>query len=136
VTRILDELAEALHGAEGSPVPRRVVSSVELWRQFRLPITPARWRAVSARLGLPLPPLLRQCGNLWTFPEGWTTVFDLAEYIARHWPEWTAPDPCKEADWREAQVFAGVRACLMEACNLDADEVVRPARLMADLRMA
>jgi hypothetical protein len=63
------------------------------------------------------------------------TIADLAAYVAVAHPGWHVPDSCWEAHWREAQVFAGVRACLVEAANVDPDEVVRPARLQQDLGM-
>jgi hypothetical protein len=129
----LDELAEALHATNGSPCPRRVTASVELRQQFGLPITPTRWQALEQQLSIPLPPLERQPGRLWAFPNGWTTILDLAGYLAEQRPAGRVPAGCTPADWQEAQVFAGVRACLVESGNLDAEEVVRSARLMADL---
>jgi hypothetical protein len=46
---------------------------------------------------------------------------------------WQPPPGATAADWREAQIFIGVRDCLVEALNVDLEEVVRPARLIADL---
>jgi hypothetical protein len=113
-------------------VPRRLVSSLALRDQFSLPITPTRWTALAQELACPLPPLQRQPGKLWSFPQGWT-VRDLAHYLSVQRPELGPPGPCTEADWYAAQVFVGVRACVAEAGCLDEAQVVRSARLMADL---
>ena len=129
----LDELAEALHAAQGQPVPRRVVGLLELRQQFGLPITPTRWAELGRRLPCALPPLERRPDGLWSFPRGWRTVGDLAAYISERSPGWLAPHRTSAAEWREAQVFAGVRACLVEALNVSPEEVVRGARLTADL---
>ncbi len=133
MTRVLDELANALSAAQGGPSPRRIATSVELRRQFSLPITPSRWAALERQLAVPLPPLERRADGLWSFPHGWTTVWDVAGYLADHSPAWQVPQLQAVAAWREAQVFVGVRACLMEALNVSVEQVVRPARLMADL---
>jgi hypothetical protein len=133
MTRVLDELAEALAAVEEMRGPRRVVSYVELWQQFRLPITPSRWAALARELACPLPPLVRRSDGLWAFPRGWTTVWDVAGHLAATCPRWEPPRHREAVDWQEAQVFVGVRACLVEALNVAPEQVVRPARLMADL---
>jgi hypothetical protein len=135
--RALDELAEALSAAQGGDCwtsgPRRIAASVELRQQFGLPITPSRWSALQRALACPLPPLERRRDGLWSFPRGWRTVWDLAAFLAGQCPDWQAPHGRALADWQEAQVFVAVRVCLIEALNVSADEVVRTARLMADL---
>jgi hypothetical protein len=131
--RLLDELAQALSTAQSSPLPRRIASSVALRQQFGLPITPSRWVALEQQLGCPLPALERRTAGLWAFPRGWTTVWDVAAYLAEHRTGWQPPECREVADWREAQVFVGVRICLVEALNVSPEEVVRTARLMADL---
>jgi hypothetical protein len=130
--RVLDELAEALSAIQGGP-SRRIAASVELRQQFGLPITPSCWRALEQQLNCPLPPLQRRTDGLWSYPRGWRTVWDLADYLAERRQGWQPPRGRTESDWREAQVFVGVRACLVEALNVDREEVVRTARLMADL---
>jgi hypothetical protein len=77
--------------------------------------------------------LQRRPEDLWSFPRGWTTVWDLADYLAERRPGWGAPTGRELPDWREAQIFVCVRACLVEALNVSPEEVVRSARLMADL---
>jgi hypothetical protein len=131
--RVLDELADALSMAQGTPSRRRIAGSVELRHQFGLPITPGRWEALEARLACALPPLERRSEGLWSFPHGWKTVWDLAAYLADNYQGWLAPRDRSAADWREARVFVRVRACLVEALNVDPELVVRPARLIADL---
>jgi len=133
--RVLDELADVLSTAQGALVPRRISTSVELRHQFGLPITPARWAVLERQLSCALPPLERRIDGLWAFPNGWQTIWDLAAYLVESQRGWLAPRSRSVADWREAQVFVGVRACLVEALNMDPEQVVRPARLMADLGM-
>jgi hypothetical protein len=133
VKRVLDELASALSTSQGSPLPRRIAESVELWHQFGLPITPSLWAVLERQLGCFLPALERQNTGLWSFPRGWKTVWDIAAFLAEHRPGWQPPQGKGVADWQEAQVFVGVRSCLMEALNVSPAEVVRTARLMADL---
>lgn len=132
--RVLDELADAFHAGRGERVPRPVVTSVGLEEQFGYPVTAARWAAVERRLGCPLPQLAFDQGHWW-LPQGFDTVWDLAAHVARSRPDWEAPREQTPAAWREAQVFAGVRAVLVDAGNVEPVEVVRPARLMADLRL-
>jgi hypothetical protein len=134
MNRVLDELAAALHDAQAMPWrPRRVSASVELRHQFGLPITPSRWAELGRSFGCPLPPLERSPVGLWDFPHGWTTVWDLAGHVATHRPQWAPPVDRTVKEWREAQIFAGVRAALVEALNVDEEDVVRPARLVDDL---
>jgi hypothetical protein len=133
MSRVLDDLADGLNGAQGSPAPRRIAASVELRLQFGLPITPSRWVELERQLACPLPPLERRSDGLWSFPRGWTTVWDVADYLTEHRPGRQQPHGRAVADWREAQVFVGVRACLMEALCVPSGVVVRTARLMDDL---
>lgn len=135
MTRTLDELAAALRAVRSSFHTGPVVRTVRLARQFGLPVAPDTWGQLARRLGCALPPLAGDRAWGWGFPHGWQTVRDLAEYVAGQKSGWEPPGACSEADWREAQVFAGVRAQLVEALNLDPDEVTRQARLMADLRV-
>jgi hypothetical protein len=131
--RVLDELADALSAAHGHPCPRRIAGTVGLPGQFGLPITPSRWAALEQRLACSLPPLQRRGDGLWSFPRGWTTVWDLADYLAERRPGWGFPSGRELADWREAQIFVCVRDLLVEALNVSPEQVVRSARLMEDL---
>jgi hypothetical protein len=106
---------------------------VALPDQFHRPITPRLWAVLEKALACPLPPLECSSGGL-SFPHGWTTVWDVAAYLAEQRPGWEAPSSGEGVDnWREAQVFAGVRGCLIEALNVPVEAVVRSARLTADL---
>lgn len=68
----------------------------------------------------------------WSFPNGWLTVWDLADYLAaRSYLE--PPGDYSARAWREAQIFIGVRAVLADVACIHPEEVVRPARLAADL---
>jgi hypothetical protein len=58
---------------------------------------------------------------------------ELSKIILRQHSEWVLPSPLQEATWREAQVFAGVRAVLVDALNVDPEEAVRTATLQGDL---
>src|SRR5262245_7921214 len=123
--RVLDELADAFHAGRGSAVPRPIVASDRLEEQFGYPLTAARWGAVDCRLGCPLPALAFDQGHWW-LPAGLATVWDLAGHVARCRPDWEPPSSATSDAWREAQVFAGVRAVLVEAGNLDLEGVTRP----------
>jgi hypothetical protein len=133
MTRVLDELADAIEIVRGHQVPRRIVSSVELARQFDLPVTPSLWSELGRELACPLPPLERRPDGLWSFPLGWVTVWALADHLAGCRPNWEPPQGRTEKDWREAQVFVGVCACLVEALNVDPEQIVRSSRLQGDL---
>ena len=89
--RALDELAEAISTAHGSPSPCRIATSVELRRQFSLPITPSRWAVLAQHLACPLPALDRPKTGLWAFPHGWKTVWDIVDYLAGHRPDLQRP---------------------------------------------
>jgi hypothetical protein len=60
-------------------------------------------------------------------------VWDPAGFLAAHQPDPEPPGADTPDEWLEAQIFAGVRACVAQVGNLDREEVVRPARLVADL---
>lgn len=131
--RLLDELAASLHGCQGGRAPRRVHGSADLKDQFGLPITPSRWAELSQQLTCRLPPLERRSDGLWSFPRGWTTVWDMGAYVAERHPDWQPRAGGTVEDWVEAQVFVGVRDVMVEALNVDEEEVVRSARLQQDL---
>jgi hypothetical protein len=133
MTRVLDELAQALHVVQRPQQRRVIVASLELHSQFEEPITPRIWHALAAQLVCFLPPLKRFADGQWTLPNRCDTVQDLAEIIADHHLEWDLPWRIRMADWTEAQVFAGVKATLVEALNLEPAEVFRSATLQGDL---
>jgi len=129
--RVLDEVADAFRTArrhEG----RAVRSSVRIPEQFEYPITAPRWARVERHLGCPLPQLGYGQGHWW-LPDGLETVWDLAAHVERGRPDWEPPLERTVEAWHEAQIFAGVRAVLMDAGSLDSADVVRSARLGADL---
>ncbi len=130
--RVLDELAAAFHALGGKWGQRHVQSSLDLSAQFSL--SPDAWRRLGKAVGCVLPPLVRH-DEQWVFPDGWSSVHQLALYVAQR-RDWLPPADYSVAEWREAQVFAGVRDVLMEALNVDREQVVRKARLMADLGAA
>lgn len=88
---------------------------------------------MAQQLNCPLPPLERGAGELWIFPRGWTTVWDLADHVCRYRATKESPSRRVPDEWYEAQVFIGVRRCLIEALNVPRDRVVRSARLTEDL---
>jgi hypothetical protein len=129
---LLPELADALHRLRGERQPRTVVSSLDLWQQFALPITPSCWRDLGEQLGCVLPELRRRTEGLWGFPARVERVLDLVEWVRRA----AGQEPISEVNvaiWEKAQIFAGVRSCLVDALNIDPEEVVPKARLMDDL---
>jgi hypothetical protein len=132
--RVLDELADAFHAARNRSLPRPVVSSIGLEDQFECPVTANRWAAAELGLGCQLPPLNFNQGHWW-LPNGLVTIWDLAAHIARCRPDWEPPAVFTPAAWWDAQLFAGVREVLVVVGNLDLDDVVRTARLRADLRL-
>ncbi|MBN9523175.1 hypothetical protein J0H58_32445, partial [bacterium] len=115
-------------------LPRPVGAGDRLDDLIGAAVTGARWAAAERRLGCPLPPVRFEQGH-WFLPDEFQTVWDVADHVARHRPDWEPPAARTAAAWREAQVFAGVREVLVEAGNLDAGEVTRPARLRHDLRL-
>jgi hypothetical protein len=133
--RLLDELADAIHAARGGRHPRRVTTSLALRDQFDMPITPSQWAAVARHLCCFLPTLRPAPRGLLSFPRGLTTVPVLAANIAVWRPDLEPAVCCTETAWRDAQVFAGVRECLVDAANVAKRDVVRTARLQADLGM-
>jgi hypothetical protein len=130
--RVLDELADAFQAARGRWRRRNVISSDRLQDQLDGPINADEWAAMERHLSLSLPPLQFDQGHWW-LPNGLTTVWDVAASIAARRPDWEPPGECSASVWREAQVFAGVRSVLVEAGNLDHEQVTRQARLGADL---
>ena len=131
--RALDEVAEALGGVRSSFHTGLIVRSVRLADQFGLPVTPTPWLRLGHRLDCALPPLEWQRSGVWQFPPGWETVRDLADHVATQRPGCEPPATCTEGDWREAQIFVRVRGALVDALNVDPDQVVRSARLREDL---
>lgn len=132
--RVLDEVAEAVQLARGGRLPRPVREAVRLDECVGAAVTGARWAAAARHLGCPLPPVSFDQGH-WFLPDEFPTVWELADHVARHRPDWEPPAARTAAAWREAQVFAGVREVLAEAGNLDPAEITRSARLRKDLHM-
>jgi len=133
--RILDEVAEAIHLARGERLPRPVRAGERLEDLIGGALTDRRWAAAARHLGCPLPPVTFDQGH-WFLPAGFETVWDVVDHVARHRPDWVAPSERMETAWREAQVFAGVRAALVAGANLLPEEISRPARIRADLYIA
>ena len=131
--RILDEIAEAIDASKRPWRPRVLVETTDLCQQFSTPITPLLWHGIGARLRCILPPLKQRPDGRWIFPNHCRTVWELARVVARQHPDWEIPPSSQIEHWREAQVFVGVRACLVETLNVDAKEVVRSATLQGDL---
>ncbi|HEX4608969.1 MAG TPA: hypothetical protein VH092_12250 [Urbifossiella sp.] len=132
--RVLDELADALQTARGWRLPRPVRASVRLEEVLGTLVTGDRWAAAAKRLGCPFPPVTFDQGH-WLLPDGLETVWDLADHVARHHPDWAPPAARSPEEWREAQILAGVREVLVDAGNLDPDEITRPSRLRKDLNL-
>src|SRR5262245_38096140 len=133
VPLVLDEVAEAFHKRIGERKPRRPTKTRELDRQFGLPITPSRWRDIERELDCELPPLEQRADGLWSFPNGWTSIDDVVNYVSNHYPNWAPPKELNDSAWVEAQIFVRVRACLMEALNVEKTEVARSSKLQEDL---
>jgi hypothetical protein len=105
-TRILDELADAYHRAQGCPQPRRITLATTLVGCF----------PTAKRL-----------------PTEWVDLWEIADDLARRYPDWEPLHERTATAWREAQIFVGVRQVLVEALNVEPNQVVRSARLVADL---
>ena len=129
--RALDEVAAAVQVTRRRGLPP-VLSAVGLEEQFGGPLTPRQWAAIRDRLSCSLPPLVFVQGH-WFLPDGFLTVWDLADRAAAVNAEWEPPQARTEAVWREAQIFVRVRRSLAEAGSLDEEVVVRSARLKRDL---
>lgn len=126
--RALDTLAAALHQVRGRPRPRRIVNSIKLRVQFPGDFTDRDWQRLQSELDVLLPPL-----EAMAFPHSWATVFDLAEFVATKRPELLPPQEYTLTAWRNAQVFAGVRDCIVEQLNFKPEEVWREASFVKDL---
>ena len=132
--RVLDQIAEALHESNGKPSERVVATTLSLDQQFVVPLSPDRWRTLETRLGCRLPPLGR-ADKGWQLPEDWTGVADLAQVVAEQRPEWAAPPvDFTLRDWREAQIFVGVRRICSEQLCIPLEEIGRSDRFVEDLR--
>lgn len=123
----LDEVAAALHAVRGQPKPRRIVNSIKLLQQFPGDFAARDWRRLQEELDCLLPPL--ENGQL---PCGWETVFDLAAYVATKRVEFDPPAEFTLAAWRNAQVFAGVRDCMVEQLALEPYEIHRDGSFAYD----
>ena len=130
--RVLDEVAEAVQLARGGRRPRPVRAGERLDELIGAAATADRWAAAARHLGCPLPPVAFVQGH-WFLPDDFETVWDVADHVARHRPDWEPPAERTAAAWREAQVFAGVREVLADAGNLEPTEVTRGARIRTDL---
>ncbi len=126
--RALDTLAAALHQVRGRPRPRRIVNSIKLRVQFPGDFTNHDWLRLQEELDVLLPPL-----EAMTFPHAWETVFDLADFVASKRTELSSPMERTLTAWRNAQVFAGVRDCIVEQLNFKPEEVWREASFVKDL---
>lgn len=124
----LDTLAAALHQVRGRPRPRRIVNSIKLRVQFPGDFTHRDWQRLQDELDVLLPPLEGMM-----FPHCWETVFDLADFVASKRPELSPPQERTLTAWRNAQVFAGVRDCIVEQLNFKPEEVWREASFVKDL---
>ncbi|VTR99980.1 unnamed protein product [Gemmata massiliana] len=131
--RVLDEVAAAVHAARYCFRPVHTATGLE--EQFAAPITPRQWTAIQRRLACDIPPLEFEQGH-WFLPDGFVTVWDLVDHVARYHPEWELPSERTKSAWREAQIFVGVRVCIAGAGSLDEKDVVRSARLVKDLGLA
>jgi hypothetical protein len=129
--RVLDEVADAIRIARGG-IAHPIRSSVVLEDLFGGPVATGQYAAMQKHLGCPL---LEFDQGHWFAITDFLTVWELVAYIAVHHPDWELPRAPTVAAWRNAQVFAGVRAVLMDAGNLDPNEVVREARFVRDLNL-
>jgi hypothetical protein len=125
--RVLDEVADAIRIARGCSLPVR--TSVALADVFPEGITAGQWWAMEKHLDCPLPPL-RHEGGRWYRTDDFASVWDLVEYVARHHPDWELPAELTSAAWRNAQVFAGVRAVVTDSFGISAEEVTRQTRFI------
>jgi hypothetical protein len=130
--RVLDEVADAIRIARGG-LTHPVTSSILLEHLFGGPVTWRHYAAMQKHLGCPL---LEFDQGHWFEIREFSTVWELVEFVAAHHPDWEQPAERTPAAWRNAQVFAGVRCVLVDAGNLDPNDVVRPARLLPDLKLA
>ena len=133
--RVLDEVAEAVHLARGERCPRPVRAGERFEDLIGAAVTDRRWEAAARHLGCPLPPVTFDQGH-WFLPAEFETVWDVVDHVVRHRLDWEPPAERTAAGWREAQVFAGVRAALVAGANLLPEEISRPARIRADFYIA
>jgi acyl carrier protein len=131
--RILDEVAAAIRLARGGrTLPLR--SSVMLVEQFDGPVTVSQWDLIHHHLDCPLPQLEFVRGQ-WFRTDSLQTVWDLVAHVARYHPDWELPTELTSAAWRNAQIFAGVRAVMVERLSMPPEQVTRSTRFLEDLDM-
>jgi hypothetical protein len=85
--RVLDEVAEAVQLARGGRLPRPVRAGERLDDLIGAVVTGERWAAAERHLGCPLPPVAFVQGH-WFLPDEFETVWDVADHVARHRPDW------------------------------------------------
>jgi hypothetical protein len=130
--RVLDEVADAVRIARGG-YAHPVTSSIVLEELFGGSPTPRQWAAMQKHLGCPLVEFDQ--GHWFPLRDDFLTVWELVAYVAEYRPDWEPPREPTTAAWRNAQIFAGVRAVLVDAGNLDPEQVVREARFVRDLNL-
>lgn len=129
----LDELAAAFHAMRGRPTPRRIVRSLKLSAQFPGDFSPRDWDRLADALDCELPLLEFSTQGGWNFPRQWQTVADLLAQVATAHPEWILPETIVTHDWIRAQIFVGVRDCIVAATGVAREEVYREASFANDL---
>jgi hypothetical protein len=123
--RVLDEVAAAINLARYLPL----VSEVGLEELFRGPLAPKQWATIQHHLDCGLPPLVFVHGH-WFLPDGFETIWDLADYVADAHPDWDPPEEYSVAEWRNAQIFVRVRVTLVECYSVQPEDVTRDTRLI------
>lgn len=114
-------------------VRRRIVRSLKLSAQFPGDFAPRDWQRLACALDCYLPPLEFSPQGGWQFPHQWQTIAELLAYAAMAHPEWILPESITLTDWVRAQIFAGVRDCVQNACGLPKEAIHRDASFVNDL---
>jgi hypothetical protein len=127
--QLLDEVADAVRVARGGRThPIRLAVGLE--DLFGGPLTSRQWKMLADHLACPL----AEFDQGHYFPIGnFATVWDLVDHVARHRPDWELPAERTPAAWKNAQIFAGVRAVLTADFAIPAGAITRTSRLGPDL---
>ncbi len=128
--RALDEIAVAVREVGASRFLQ--IRPEQHLAQLLAPLTPARWAEFQSALGIRLRDLE---GTPPKPPAGQSTVWEVARVMARTLGECQPPEFQTVDEWRDAQVFVGVRRILADSICWDETDILRQHRLGEDLGM-
>jgi hypothetical protein len=152
--RLLDDVAIAFHNTrvaiddlfserprgwffKGRKGPRKIISSLWVDEQIDMAQLRYSWRELGKQIDCPLPAIELSKGDELLWHGQRATLSHIIDHVIRcgKLGNRSPPPSLTVADWRNAQVFAGVQQVLIDQCGVDKDEVFRSASLVDDLRL-